>query len=96
MRYYKLVIDNFIMCVLSTSTRDCGAEIDREEYDAIADAISGKPSAPSGYTYKLHADNLEWELVELPPDPDPPEEDATEEDYQNALEQMGVDLNAEN
>jgi hypothetical protein len=90
MRYYKLVIDNFIMCAPSTTARDCGVEIDIEEYDAIVDAIRGKPSAPSGYTYKLRADTLEWELVELPPEPDPGEEDATAEDYEAALKELGV------
>ena len=46
-----------------------GAESD---YDRIKALFLLKPKAPSGYTYKLRADNLEWELVELPPiEPEP-------------------------
>jgi hypothetical protein len=40
------------------------------EYDTILQKIQNKPTDPEGYQYKLRADNLEWELVELPPEPD--------------------------
>ena len=52
--------------------------------------LCSKPCAPDGYTYKLRADTLEWELVELPPEPDPGEDEATAEDYEAALQELGV------
>lgn len=45
-----------------------------------------KPKAPSGYTYKLRADNLEWELVKLPPvEPEPLTEEEALTRYANTL-----------
>ena len=41
------------------------------DYDEIIQKISGKPQDPEGYIYELRADNYEWELVELPPEPEP-------------------------
>lgn len=37
------------------------------EYDTVMQKIQNKPANPEGYQYNLRADNLEWELVELPP-----------------------------
>lgn len=44
---------------------------DDPEYDTILQKIQNKPTNPDGHLYKLRADTLEWELVELPPEPDP-------------------------
>ena len=44
-----------------------GTEITESEYNTIMQKIRNRPTDPDGYTYKLRADNLEWELVELPP-----------------------------
>lgn len=38
--------------------------------------IAEKPEDPDGYVYMLRADNLNWELVETPPSPDPELDDA--------------------
>ena len=52
--------------------------IDADQFGAIQTAIDNKPQdAPDGYQYRLRADNLEWELVELPTEP---ETEPTEED----------------
>ena len=37
------------------------------DFDAVMQKIQTKPSDPDGYAYKLRADNLEWELVKIPP-----------------------------
>ena len=41
-------------------------EITESEYNAILQKIRTKPADPDGYAYKLRADTLEWELIELP------------------------------
>lgn len=65
-------------------------EISREEYETILEVINSRPTAESGYTYKLRTD-LTWELQEVPPIP---EEDleATEADYLAALAELGVSV----
>ena len=87
MNYYKIVADGYVLQVGSGVFADA---ITESEYNAILSKINSAPTAPSGYTYKLRADTLEWELVELPPSPDPGEEDATAEDYEAALQELGV------
>lgn len=54
----KIVIDGYIVGV-----GDKGDEISKKEYLKILEVINNKPSAPTGYTYKLK-DTLEWELCE--------------------------------
>lgn len=48
--------------------------ITEEEYNTILEFARSAPKTADGYIYKLRADNLEWELVELPPSPDLPDE----------------------
>lgn len=42
-----------------------GAEITEAEYNHIKAIIDNRPTAPSGYVYRLTAE-LEWELYEMP------------------------------
>lgn len=44
--------------------------------DEILERLKSKPADPDGYHYLLNAENFEWELVELPPEPDPEIEDS--------------------
>lgn len=69
--YYKTIIDGYIE---SVSTGTGGVPITEEEYNTILKFARSAPKADGGYVYKLRADNLEWELIELPPSPDPPNE----------------------
>ena len=73
----KVVNNGYIVAITSASTGDA---ISESEYNAILGIINNAPSAPDGYTYKLRADTLEWELVELPPAPEyePTTEDKAE------------------
>lgn len=92
MKYYKVIENGYIVQI---GTGDFATEIAESEYNELLSIIQTVPKASDGYQYKLRADNLEWELVELP-DPEPIEEEATAEDYEQALQQMGVDFNDEN
>lgn len=75
MKYFKIVVDNYIVAI---SKGGAGEEISENEYDALKTAIHDRPMPPDGYDYKLRASDLEWELVELPPEPQ--DEDITDEE----------------
>lgn len=81
--FYKIVVGNYILAI----SRTMGTEITEEEYNAIKEKIDNAPVAPQGYGYKLTI-NLEWELVEIPQEL---EEEPTAEDYEAALERLGVE-----
>lgn len=66
--FYEFLDGNYITAI---GTGFGEHEITSERYYAIEEIIKNIPEAPSGYLYMLRSDNLEWELVELPPDPDP-------------------------
>lgn len=86
---FKNIYDGFI---ISISTGLGQTPITQEEYDNLMSIIRSAPSAPDGYAYMLRADTMEWKLVELPPDPEPGDEDAGEEDYLQVLDDLGVRL----
>lgn len=67
MRYYKVISEEIIS---SIGVGSGGEEITQEEYAEIKELTKSMPTAPSGYDYALRAD-LTWELVELPPMPEP-------------------------
>lgn len=55
-------------------------------YSEIVGTISKKPTDPDGFAYKLRADNLEWELVELPPiEPEPLTDEEALTRYANSI-----------
>lgn len=66
--YFKVTENGYILTI---GTRIAGEEITEAEYNEVLSALLSAPSALSGYVYRLRADTLEWELVELPPEPDP-------------------------
>ena len=85
--YYKNIFNGYIE---SVSTGSGQTSITVEEYNALLDIIHTHPDAHEGYIYMLRADTLTWELVKLPPVPEPEPEEATIEDYQSALGELGV------
>ena len=87
--YYKNIFDGYLE---SVSTGNGTNLITEAEYNEILAIAQTAPTAPDGYVYKLKADTFEWILIETPPMPEP-EDDATEDDYQRALKQMGVNFN---
>lgn len=78
--------------VVFVGTNGGSEEITESEYNEILSIIHNRPTAPTGSTYKLRADTLEWELVELPP-VEEQSEDADESDYIEALQDLGVEVN---
>ena len=74
--YRKIVRDGYIVCV---AMGEFGEKISKEAYDAIRAIILSVPESPDGYVYQLKATTLEWELVEVPVDPEPPEDDSIED-----------------
>ena len=87
MRYFKLIVDGYI---ISVGTGADGEQITETEYNNILDVIKNKPVAPDGYMYRLKED-LTWELAEKPPMP-PVEEEITLEDALEMLRKFGVDV----
>lgn len=80
---FKLTDSKFIIAV---TTANVGTEITESEYNTIMQKIRSKPTDPPGYAYKLRADNLEWELVELPPvEPELPTGEEALTRYANSL-----------
>jgi hypothetical protein len=83
MKLFKNIDNNF---VISLSTNFGEIEITESEYHEIMQKIQTKPADPEGFQYKLRADNLEWELVELPPiEPEPLTDEQALTRYANEL-----------
>lgn len=80
----KIIVDNGY--VIATATTPFGTDTNADEIEQM---LCHQPQAESGHAYMLKADTLEWELVELP-EPEPVEDEATTEDYEAALAELGV------
>lgn len=81
MRYYKLTESGYL---LSIGTGPGGTEITESEYNNILSVIRSRPTPPAGYDYRLKAD-LTWEQYELPPEPEPSDEDEISDDEAMAI-----------
>lgn len=92
MNYCCMVSDGYICGVLE-SEQHFPNEITEEQKDEVVAMLCNRPSASDGFTYKLKADTLTWEQVELP-EPSSDDDEATESDYITALQDLGVDVNA--
>lgn len=91
MTFYKQIEDGYIIGI-GTNGNDTVDTITSEEYSTIRDIIHVKPEDPDGYCYMLRDADHQWELVELPPEPEPGDEDAQPEDYEQVLADLGVRL----
>lgn len=85
--YWKQIIDGYITAI---GTGKGKVQITQAEYDEILSMLRNRPTAPEGYGCRLTAD-LVWELYELPPE-EVTDEEATAEDYEAALGEMGVEV----
>ena len=74
--------------IVSVNNVGIGTEMTDEEYETIREALNNKPTK-EGYGFKLKTD-LTWEMFELPKEEIT---EATETDYINALEELGVNFN---
>lgn len=83
MKFFKNIVDGYIFGI---STKIGQTEISKEDYDAIKSIITNRPAPADGFDYKLRADTLEWELVELPPiEPEPLTDDEALTRYANSI-----------
>lgn len=81
--YNKMVIDS---CIVAVGVGIAGEKITEPEYNTIMQKIQSKPADPEGYQYKLRADTLEWELVDLPPvEPEPMTDEEALTRYANSI-----------
>ena len=69
-RYYKQTDDVYILAV---GVGAGGMEISADEYSEILSIIQNRPNA-EGKGYRLKTD-LTWEAYDLPPEPEPSDED---------------------
>ena len=70
MRYYKNISDNYILAIGTGYGND---EISEQEYNEIMSVIRSCPNE-EGKGYRLKAD-LTWEEYDLPPVPEPSDDD---------------------
>lgn len=93
--FYSITKMDGYICGVAKGVSAENANSTEEEYARVTDCLKDMPTAPEGYCYRLN-ENLEWVLCEKPIVDFKPEKDemATEEDYQSALKNLGVDFNA--
>ena len=70
MRYYKQIQDNYILAIGTGYGND---EISEQEYNEIMSVVRSCPNE-EGKGYRLKAD-LTWEEYDLPPVPEPSDDD---------------------
>ncbi len=70
MEYYRQISDGYIIAI---GTGYGGEEITEAEYNEIMAIIQNRPAA-EGKGYRLKTD-LTWEAYDLPPEPEPSDED---------------------
>lgn len=75
MRYYKQIIDNYLAAI---GTGPGNIEITEAEYNQILSIIQNHPQS-EGKRYKLKTD-LTWEEYDLPPEPEPSDDDEISDD----------------
>lgn len=73
MNYCILETDGYVTGIASSDNPLPNPVTEAEKNEVFA-LLCDKPIAAEGYEYKLRADTLEWELVELPPAPEPSED----------------------
>ena len=85
----KILIKDGYIIGFTESDIGKGEKVSDEFAEELRSKMESIPAAPEGFYYRLKT-NLEWEMHELPPAPPEPEEEATAEDYENALGRFGV------
>ena len=86
---YNVFTNNGYIVSILHNTKD--GNITEAEYQSIMDVVNHKPAASNGFDYRLTIE-LEWELYELPVGEEADDEEATAEDYETALAEMGVEV----
>lgn len=91
---YCRIKDGEYVVGIASSENEFANAISAEEAERLNALFRNAPTAPDGYCNRLRTDTLEWELVELPPEEEQDDE-ATAEDYEAALSELGVNVDAE-
>lgn len=86
MEHKKIVLNGYILGLAVVET---GGNITKDEYAELTEVFKNRPAAPDGYSNRLKTD-LIWEQYELPIMKE--DEEATAEDYETALAEMGVEV----
>lgn len=88
MKYYKIMNGEYIDCV-GKGAHNSGVEITEVEYKQILQAIAARPAPTVKVGHRLRTD-LSYESFDLPEITE--DEEATIEDYQAALAELGVSV----
>lgn len=83
MKYFCVVENGYIFSV-GTGSFVRGEEITADRYEEIQAVISHKPARTEMTDYRLKTD-LTWEAYELPPMPDPQEDDLNADELLSIL-----------
>lgn len=78
---YKIIQGGYVIAVGSGHR---GTIISEDEYNNLLAIVENEPTPPEGFVYRLRADTLEWELVEIPPVP-PESEDVSADEALDIL-----------
>lgn len=70
MYYCILKSDGYIIGTASSEI-PFAESVSEAEANEVKGLFLAKPNAEEGYEYRLRADDMTWELVELPPQPEP-------------------------
>lgn len=87
--YYRINKEDGYIHSVVQGVNPNNANCTETEYKNIKTMLVNAPLAPDGFYYRLK-ENLEWELCEM----SQIEPEATEADYREALEGLGVNFNA--
>lgn len=83
--FYKSVENGIIV---SINTIGVGKEISENEYNSIVEKIAAKPNDENAM-FQLN-ENMNWVRIDLPPEPITPDEEASVEDYESVLAEVGI------
>lgn len=89
MIYYKQLTSDAAY-IIAVGTGYGGTEITKTEYDSILTAIQSRPSEP-GKGYRLKT-NLTWEAYDLPPEPEPSDDDELSDEEALEILMGGADV----
>ena len=88
--YYKIIDNGYIQAIGTGSPPPTGEVIDRAEFNYLLEAMQSRPIPDDGSDFRLATD-LMWEQYELPA-VDGPDEEVTEDDYIEAMRELGVEV----
>lgn len=92
---YKQIEDNILTTIGESKTiGETQIEISEEEYNNILSIIQSKPEDTESIVYMLNAETMQYEPYPRPEEP-VIEPEATIEDYQSALSELGVNVSEE-